>query len=318
MAKGNQENKNKIRKTTATSEPGSDKKTPAKRTNSKVQDKHLPAAQAGNKELSESQIKEVNSQDNNRRDSSPQTEMEVHHHPQLEHKPKPWKEYLLEGFMIFIAVFMGFIAENIREDISNNEHVRQLSSRLVQDLKADTAQLASIREGETQIIKNNDTLFSLLQQPLAGADLKRIQKFIADSHSIWLFHPSMGAIVAIKNELHLKQFSDSEIISYISKYEGHIELLHTVQDIALQYQRSFLDPFLYQHFTPANLNAVFAKTPLADGKMRNLTQEELTQLAAQMVLIRINSNELITNNLRLKNDAVELLRYIRKQYHLEE
>ncbi|MFB9842968.1 hypothetical protein [Mucilaginibacter ginsenosidivorans] len=24
--------------------------------------------------------------------------MEVHHHPQLEHKPKPWKEYLLEGF----------------------------------------------------------------------------------------------------------------------------------------------------------------------------------------------------------------------------
>ncbi|HEY8783428.1 MAG TPA: hypothetical protein VIM16_17510 [Mucilaginibacter sp.] len=36
----------------------------------------------------------------------PETKMEVHHHPQLEHNPKPFKEYLLEGFMIFIAVMM--------------------------------------------------------------------------------------------------------------------------------------------------------------------------------------------------------------------
>src|ERR1700730_277299 len=69
---------------------------------------------------------------------SPETEMEVHHLPQLDHKPKPWKEYLLEGLMIFIAVMLGFFAENIREDITNNEHVRQLTSQLVKDLKTDT------------------------------------------------------------------------------------------------------------------------------------------------------------------------------------
>ncbi len=63
--------------------------------------------------------------------------MEVHHHPQLDHKPKPWKEYLLEGLMIFIAVMLGFFAENIREEITNSEHVRQLTSQLVQDLKSD-------------------------------------------------------------------------------------------------------------------------------------------------------------------------------------
>ncbi len=56
--------------------------------------------------------------------------MEVQHHPQLEHKHKAWKEYLLEGFMIFIAVMMGFIAENIREDITNREHVKQLTTAI--------------------------------------------------------------------------------------------------------------------------------------------------------------------------------------------
>jgi hypothetical protein len=44
--------------------------------------------------------------------------MEVHHHPQLEHKPKPWKEYLLEYLMIFLAVMTGFFAESYREHLS--------------------------------------------------------------------------------------------------------------------------------------------------------------------------------------------------------
>ena len=51
--------------------------------------------------------------------------MEVNHHLQLEnkhkHKHKLWKEYLLEGLMIFIAVMLGFIAENIRENLTVKE-----------------------------------------------------------------------------------------------------------------------------------------------------------------------------------------------------
>ena len=247
---------------------------------------------------------------------SPETEMEVHHHPQLDHKPKPWKEYLLEGLMIFIAVMLGFFAENIREDITNNEHVRQLTSQMVQDLKADTARLDDIIVNEKKILRSNDTLFNLLQQPLEKLDTKNLQKVAINAHGLWPFHPSLGAIVAIKNELHLKQFSNSKIISYIALYEGNIELLHTVQDITLQYQRNFLDPFLSRHFTPANLDAVFVLKTEPNEKMRNLTQEDLTQLGAEMVLIRINNEELIRDDKELKQDAVDMLQYVTKQYHL--
>ena len=247
---------------------------------------------------------------------SPETEMEVQHHPQLDHKPKPWKEYLLEGLMIFIAVMLGFFAENIREDITNNEHVRQLTSQMVQDLKTDTARLDDIIVNEKKILRSNDTLFNLLQEPLEKLDTKNLQKVAINAHGLWPFHPSLGAIVAIKNELHLKQFSNSKIISYIAKYEGNIELLHTVQDITLQYQRNFLDPFLSRHFTPANLNAVFVLKTEPNEKMRNLTQEDLAQLGAEMVLIRINNGELIRDNEELKQDAIDLLEYVTKQYHL--
>jgi hypothetical protein len=245
-------------------------------------------------------------------------QMEVHHHPQLEHNRKPWKEYLLEGFMIFIAVMMGFIAENIREDITNNEHVKQLTTQLMRDLKTDTLQLNGIRRFETAIVNNNDSLFRLLQRPLGKIDVKKMQQLIADSHSIFLFHPSMGAISAIKNELHLKQLGNPRMIAFIADYERHIELLRTIQDITLQYQRNYLDPFLRLHFTPANFDSAFSDHPSLTTEMRNLTQSDITQLAADMVLIRINTRELLRDSKFALNDAVKMLKYVKDQYHPDE
>jgi hypothetical protein len=288
----------------------------APKSKSKAKKTLPPAEPAEKKDEPIAAITEINTSPVNNQDTSHENTMEVQHHPQLDHKPKPWKEYLLEGFMIFIAVMMGFIAENIRETITNNQHVRQLTTRLVQDLKVDSAWLASIDSAETKISKSNDTLFALLQQPLAKVDTKKIQQAVYESHSVWLFHPSAVSVAAIKNELYLKQFSDSEIIGYIATYERHIELLHTAEDITFKYQRSFLDPFLLAHFTPANLDVTFNRRGMPTAQMRNLTQDSLTQLAASVVLIRINTNDLIRANGYARKDVANLLKYVTKQYHL--
>ena len=71
----------------------------------------------------------------------PIEQMEVHHHPDLHHKEKPWKEYLLEGLMIFLAVTMGFFAESLREHIANKDKEKDMIASLVRDLKKDTATL---------------------------------------------------------------------------------------------------------------------------------------------------------------------------------
>lgn len=72
-----------------------------------------------------------------------QTEsMEVHHHPKV--KKKHFKEYLLEGLMIFLAVTMGFFAENIRERISDNKKGEEYIQSLTEDLEADTLRMNDI------------------------------------------------------------------------------------------------------------------------------------------------------------------------------
>jgi hypothetical protein len=307
MAKRNNDNTDQPKKKTGTVAPAPRKVSPKKpRTSNGSPKNRTPAiVQADNSAL------------NKPEQPLAENKMEVHHHPQLDHKPKPWKEYLLEGFMIFIAVMMGFVAENIREDITNHEHATHLTAQLVQDLQADTTKLNKIIDSEIEISKSNDTLINLLQQPLPKVDFKQIQRSIYQSHSFWPFYPSSGAINAIKNELHLKQFSNSDIISYISTYERLFNLLRTVQDVTLQYQRTYIDPFMFDHFMPANLNAVFAGSSPKDAQMRNLTQEDLTHLAACMVLIKTNTNELVRDNKALKEEATALLKYVNKTYHPE-
>lgn len=97
--------------------------------------------------------------------------MEVHHHPHVE--KKNFKEYFLEFLMIFLAVTLGFFAENIRENISDKEHVQLLSEQLVNDLKKDTAALNKNISLETLFTRKEDSLFYLLQQPIGKADLKK-------------------------------------------------------------------------------------------------------------------------------------------------
>lgn len=51
--------------------------------------------------------------------------------------------------------------------------------------------------------------------------------------------------------------------------------------------------------------------------MRNVTQEDLIQLDADMVLIKINAGELVDDNRLVRDDAVNLLRYVTKQFNVK-
>jgi hypothetical protein len=67
--------------------------------------------------------------------------MEVHHHS---HKPKKWKEYLTEFIMLFLAVSMGFIAENLREKHIEDERSEELMHAFISDVKENQKQLDSL------------------------------------------------------------------------------------------------------------------------------------------------------------------------------
>jgi hypothetical protein len=135
--------------------------------------------------------------------------MEVHHHPDLQHKKKNFKEYFLEFLMIFLAVTLGFIAENIREKITEHHKAKTYAAEMVSDLVSDTIQLRRYINYMTNADHNVDTLFQLLS---AGEP-----KEIPSGKLYWygLFAGASGDFVP--NDATFEQMKSSGSLSYFTR-----------------------------------------------------------------------------------------------------
>ena len=114
--------------------------------------------------------------------------MEVHHHPHLSHKEKPWKEYLLEGLMIFIAVTMGFIAESIHEHINEADRKRNLLQVVKQDFERDLKQLEFHEHFAIKKIEKGDSLIKSLDMDPKQIDQERYYDHITTIKGWWFFN----------------------------------------------------------------------------------------------------------------------------------
>ena len=89
--------------------------------------------------------------------------MEVHH-PHSHHGPKKWKEHFLEFFMLFLAVSLGFFAENQREHYVERHRETQYMESLVEDLKNDTIEFNNVTKGNKRLVNKIDTALTIFYQ----------------------------------------------------------------------------------------------------------------------------------------------------------
>src|SRR5450759_312517 len=92
--------------------------------------------------------------------------MEVHKHPYHVTHKKKWGEYLLEFFMLFLAVFLGFVAENIREHNVEHQRAKVLAQSIFEDLKKDSAYLNTSIAYSNKKITVIDSLTALMHSPV--------------------------------------------------------------------------------------------------------------------------------------------------------
>src|SRR5579863_2127912 len=130
--------------------------------------------------------------------------MEVHHHPEVE--KKGFKEYILEGLMIFLAVLMGFIAENIREGISERKRTAEFAQSYYESIKKDTAQLyAAVRFSKHKLAACDSTV-AILHMPVAQQNDTVLYREAQIGTNVFPFHPSSGSYDQIKSSGSLRFF----------------------------------------------------------------------------------------------------------------
>jgi hypothetical protein len=182
---------------------------------------------------------------------SPLTNMEVHHHPDLHHKRKKFKEYFLEFLMIFLAVTLGFFAETIRETISENSKAKELAKSLYHEVYADSVNIQykiKLRhEKETQInYFRNYVSDSSLTQLSEKFYPSFVYTFVLTSSII--FDPNDGVLNQLRNSGAQRYFKSIELQNCISRMDVAILNLRNRNNQEYAFVEGFTRPFLMKYY----------------------------------------------------------------------
>ena len=158
--------------------------------------------------------------------------MEVHHHPQVE--KKNFKEYFLEFLMIFLAVTLGFFAENLREHFTEKKNTREYLETFQQELKRNK----NILNGEKKMLQEHeptlDSLAAIFDEGKENEDLKKTYSFL--NYSVAVFTPRIetSAYQQMVNSGGLKNINNLALKDTLALYIDQIESYKAIQSIHQQ------------------------------------------------------------------------------------
>ena len=92
--------------------------------------------------------------------------MEVHAHTHSERKK--WTHYLWEFLMLFLAVSLGFYAENLREGMIHKEQVKTNMQSLLSDLQSDVVLFDSVISRNQYAYTMADSLIEMLHDDISN------------------------------------------------------------------------------------------------------------------------------------------------------
>jgi hypothetical protein len=162
--------------------------------------------------------------------------MEVHHHS---HHPKKWKEYISEFLMLFLAVTLGFFAENYREHFIERQREKEFLQLIVKDLRMDIQMVDSnlyYRNIRAKICRQFATSYQ------NDEFKKNTGPFYYNGrrlHVRYLFERTDAGFQLMRNAGGLRLIHNPEIIQAIQHYENSIAAIEKFQESEMNYLREY-------------------------------------------------------------------------------
>jgi len=263
--------------------------------------------------------------------------MEVHHHPDIHHKRRKFREYFFEFIMIFLAVTMGFLADSIREHITETKRENGFAKALYAELNDDSAVAANKFAIRLEKGKDLDYLHTFFtDSSLTSLPRKFYPAFTNGLYLIntYAFEPKDGILSQLRNSGSQGYFKNMDLQKLLGDISVCINNLRYRNEQEYQYFASPLKPFLLKYFdfnwldllrkkdTSSSALDVINAYRLSDrnieGKILNISSFDRIE-ASNMVLcykqILMSTQTLQLNNYILTNHKI--LQALRENYELE-
>ncbi|MDB5228850.1 MAG: hypothetical protein JWN78_3043 [Bacteroidota bacterium] len=156
--------------------------------------------------------------------------MEVHHHPNLHHGKKKFKEYFLEFLMIFLAVSMGFIAENIREHKSEARNACRYLNSYKNDLLLNKRQIERYDSIFTYLVPRYDSIVTIFYEKKENEELPLLSRLLLDGARNSIITLSTPTYQQLISSGSMKCIDNKKIDDSIAYYHNSISLLYNYND----------------------------------------------------------------------------------------
>ena len=205
--------------------------------------------------------------------------MEVHHPHQSGHK-KNWKEYITEFVMLFAAVSLGFLAENIREQYVEKERAHELVSRFEVDVKNNIHFLDSLLKIDQDMEYEMDTVLIELFKAKNEFDLTFFFKHVYQSFPRFL--SKNDTYEQMKSSGSLRYIKDQKLLSMMIEYTNETE---GAEYRSREQEANYVHgPYalLLTKWTPPALAINGHLRNFENGKVRLSTPDSLTNMMSQL------------------------------------
>jgi hypothetical protein len=263
--------------------------------------------------------------------------METHaHHLHKAPGNKFW-HYFFEFFMLFLAVFCGFLAENVREHKVENDRAKELAKSFYHELKSDSA--TAVLKVTNRLRQENALKY--LMKYYKDSSLTHVPKAFAINFEYGInfrtpsvFEPSTIILEQLKNSGSLRYFKNEELQKLVGDLTVSIRNIYDRQDVESKVRLEYLNPILIaQHdfdFWIAVTNdgkIIFDKAfgdyeksdtiiPFQLKGVEKLDRQQLTNTLGFYCYNVMSSTRKVHIQRYIELNA-ELLRVLREEYHLD-
>jgi len=150
--------------------------------------------------------------------------METHAHDLHKAPGHGWKHYLFEFFMLFLAVFCGFLAENVREHVVEQSRANEYAKNLCDELKGDTVALNNLIAYTQKLTQRLDTLSMLANEKLPGTSNGMLYYYSNFAANMEQFSSISSAIEELKSSGNLRIIK-TNVAQKMDDYDKQIKLL---------------------------------------------------------------------------------------------
>ncbi len=250
--------------------------------------------------------------------------MEVHHHPHVE--KKNFKEYFLEFLMIFLAVTLGFFAENLREHISEGQQRAQYIQSLVEDLESDTARMNDIIQFDKAKITALNSMYqcydTVTNNLTATSCMGVLIKYSKVNRPFLINDRTITQLANAGGYRLLKKEDADSILAYERLYRNDYDFQATVYQEAQDNVRNTLNELAnFKVVSPietvSSLSGADSGSSSLNGWLlfsdnKELLNKWFNQL--QLYLRVTKAQSTLLNSLRLK--ATNLITFYKSKHHL--